>query len=1300
MQEDELECRICRCSSTPQTPLLTPCKCDGSIAPVHELCLRKWLETNGSQKCELCGYKYRWRPVFPPNTPTRLPRYELFAACLRYAAAIAPQTLHIIICFLVWIFCFPIMTSYLYRAFIHFPSFFAQEGGPRMLFATRLLSFRFLAQDWLAGFIILIFLVLCTFSNATLSEAIKIEAESITRRISYFTDLNASIVSQQSLNEEEVEEEGEGEEERENFVRPLLAAEALAQMNRRNNIQERNLQQRQQQRAGPPPPPPPPPAPAPLVFALNIQVHYVILLVFFYLMWYENTRYSAFLGLLLAISHFFVRPAIRPRFFNLIFYNLWVALLVISFYWLTYPNLSNQYISAAMVFILLLFSIRSAIIQAREGGVDIDQDEVANLQFQQGIAQGGQVANNAHAQALQVAAARARQIANEAAQDLNVDHLRALRAEEAIVQEALQKIETATFPELLPPDVRDPALARQVLDYIELGGDAFVPKSLIDTVRYGWKPFGGVFTVFVSLPIRGLGAMTCVSGFLNYMLLGTSDDVFSNPRLLAQLFSLFAVLIGIYLSEVRLKKEFPRGWMINASSEDMTGNKEQRAAASIVAAANGRPHVEPPLVNEQIELQTSLIRLRLRSAAYSGGLALIAALILFTISASLTSRLSIGAVYSFALYIDPNITHRFPGLEVRSRSSETIDVISHDIISDKAEVASAFMLDMWIGICSFFAGFVAAFLTLPLPERDIRAFKSLVEIRSSEVFTTRTREEDDMNVIPQPQPPLPPSFPPSSLEEIDEVPCPLMPASRHLETESLVTEQVDTSLDARVEAQDESLDQRQEWNENDQNRNFSFVSNAASIDVSNHLQESVIRDRNNVQIIEDDIVQEEEDNDGWTTVTRRRGIRSALQPTQPTLVPPTTEFTGTVNDEEDGTRVRRRRRRGGGRNNRNNDIGTANANVNVNVDPVLNPHHVPHLRRVRDHVQRGQPPRFNRLGRPVRNQQLQQRLQRNGRGRGERRGPNGPVLVAGDLDDDDDDGAFRVEMPFIEALGLRPPIMHLFLHALVGLLFVSLGLCFFIAMPILSSRSAFLFMKRVSNGYLAWLSFLFDFSALFWHQVPHPTDFVILESDLLFLVTAYISVLSLIVLGAILDDISRRVILFYLSMRTFYIHIWFRIQEVVHSISSRIFAIRSTTQASIISNNPSLFQRFETFLLPEYIRKIINENWPEQHVMGILTFSESTRSIMLLARLTFILVLRIVAIPILVGVAMGIAAMPGMRQLWIPESETVSQTAFEGSRLYDSSQATKCFCCTLASWLGSSWNSIYSLSSLTRSYSV
>ncbi|XP_031843050.1 E3 ubiquitin-protein ligase MARCHF2 [Nomia melanderi] len=48
-------------------PLISACKCRGTVALVHAECLERWLTESGHTRCELCGYKYATRRVLRYN---------------------------------------------------------------------------------------------------------------------------------------------------------------------------------------------------------------------------------------------------------------------------------------------------------------------------------------------------------------------------------------------------------------------------------------------------------------------------------------------------------------------------------------------------------------------------------------------------------------------------------------------------------------------------------------------------------------------------------------------------------------------------------------------------------------------------------------------------------------------------------------------------------------------------------------------------------------------------------------------------------------------------------------------------------------------------------------------------------------------------------------------------------------------------------------------------------------------------------------------------------------------------------
>ncbi|XP_076240973.1 uncharacterized protein LOC143183334 [Calliopsis andreniformis] len=50
-------------------PLISACKCRGTVALVHAGCLERWLTESGHTRCELCGYKYATK---------RVPRHNIF----------------------------------------------------------------------------------------------------------------------------------------------------------------------------------------------------------------------------------------------------------------------------------------------------------------------------------------------------------------------------------------------------------------------------------------------------------------------------------------------------------------------------------------------------------------------------------------------------------------------------------------------------------------------------------------------------------------------------------------------------------------------------------------------------------------------------------------------------------------------------------------------------------------------------------------------------------------------------------------------------------------------------------------------------------------------------------------------------------------------------------------------------------------------------------------------------------------------------------------------------------------------
>lgn len=55
---EPLTCRVCYGSENKCEILIEPCHCKGTVAKVHRQCLEKWMDSSGSQTCELCLFKF------------------------------------------------------------------------------------------------------------------------------------------------------------------------------------------------------------------------------------------------------------------------------------------------------------------------------------------------------------------------------------------------------------------------------------------------------------------------------------------------------------------------------------------------------------------------------------------------------------------------------------------------------------------------------------------------------------------------------------------------------------------------------------------------------------------------------------------------------------------------------------------------------------------------------------------------------------------------------------------------------------------------------------------------------------------------------------------------------------------------------------------------------------------------------------------------------------------------------------------------------------------------------------------
>ncbi|XP_068607154.1 E3 ubiquitin-protein ligase MARCHF8 [Brachionichthys hirsutus] len=51
-------CRICHCEGDEDFPLITPCRCAGSLRFVHQACLNQWIKSSDTRCCELCKFDF------------------------------------------------------------------------------------------------------------------------------------------------------------------------------------------------------------------------------------------------------------------------------------------------------------------------------------------------------------------------------------------------------------------------------------------------------------------------------------------------------------------------------------------------------------------------------------------------------------------------------------------------------------------------------------------------------------------------------------------------------------------------------------------------------------------------------------------------------------------------------------------------------------------------------------------------------------------------------------------------------------------------------------------------------------------------------------------------------------------------------------------------------------------------------------------------------------------------------------------------------------------------------------------
>ncbi len=163
---DGIECRVCRGGEEDDRPLVAPCSCSGSILLCHQDCLEEWLAHSKRKTCELCNVEYKFKSVYADNMPLVLPIPTLFKSILsKLFMELCPFTIRISLVILLWLVALPLLTTWLYRLWIH------REAADSIFSVVSSRCNQIAIQDdivngiIIAGIIALSFLVLMSFTD-------------------------------------------------------------------------------------------------------------------------------------------------------------------------------------------------------------------------------------------------------------------------------------------------------------------------------------------------------------------------------------------------------------------------------------------------------------------------------------------------------------------------------------------------------------------------------------------------------------------------------------------------------------------------------------------------------------------------------------------------------------------------------------------------------------------------------------------------------------------------------------------------------------------------------------------------------------------------------------------------------------------------------------------------------------------------------------------------------------------------------------------------------------------------------
>ncbi|EGG21059.1 RING zinc finger-containing protein [Cavenderia fasciculata] len=235
MNEEEDICRVCRNGSTPDNQLSYPCKCSGSIKFIHQDCLLEWIKHSKSSSCELCGYPFRFTPIYSDNTPDILPFKELSVEVLKRSFKFLKRFARISFSFMCFLVMIPALTCITFHLFFGMST---KKMLPYTIFNSFLIGVTLYFFIIATSFLSYIFL---TFLNGKLIE-LEIEEPTTTEQ-------------EQQVQDDDEEDEEEDDDDDDDTEEDILYDQ--------DHIFDNGLEQQMNQQPAIPAhiPPPPPPAP-------------------------------------------------------------------------------------------------------------------------------------------------------------------------------------------------------------------------------------------------------------------------------------------------------------------------------------------------------------------------------------------------------------------------------------------------------------------------------------------------------------------------------------------------------------------------------------------------------------------------------------------------------------------------------------------------------------------------------------------------------------------------------------------------------------------------------------------------------------------------------------------------------------------------------------------------------------------------------------------------------------------------------------------------------------------------------